>query len=137
MTRSILSIPAVLFMLAVSLSTAAQESSHDRIATLEAQVKTLKAQIERLSTMNETLESQLAGIRGILGVVNAPQHTAAATSADQEISHCMARLSEIRSVKDRLLSLGYREGHPDVINITAQETTVSEECDTLINTQGR
>ncbi len=137
MTRSILSIAAMLFTLVASLPTVAQENSHDRIATLEAQVKTLKAQIERLSTMNETLESQLAGIRGILGVTKASQHTADATSTDQEISHCMVRLSEIRSVKDRLLSLGYREGHPDVINITAQETTVSEECDTLINTQGR
>lgn len=110
----------------------------ERIVSLEAQVRALTAQVERLKSQNETLLTQIAGIRGILGV--APEQTGAAaipTAAESEILYCLERLDDARRIKDRLVSAGFLEGHPDMLRISARVEEISAECAVLRETPSR
>lgn len=41
---------------------------------------------------------------------------------------CIDRVTELTQKKDRLLSLGFKESHPDIINVSGQIKAVQNEC---------
>ncbi len=110
---------------------ALQDRSHDQIAKLEQQVKTLTTEVELLRAQNTALESQLAGIRGILKV-GVEQDGTLAAPRPSESDFCFEQLAEIRETRNRLSSFGYKDSHPDMTNIISREKTVAEECDALV-----
>ena len=127
---------AALFSLTIDTQASAQTDA-ERVAGLEAQVRALTAQVELLKSQNETLLSQIAGIRGILGVAPEPLDAAYPSRQDSELIYCLERLDDVRRTKDRLVSAGFREGHPDMLRLTAQLQDISTECDAIEQSQGR
>lgn len=118
-------------------SYASNQSEADRIALLEKQIDALTTQLVALRAQNETLATQLAGIRSILDAAAAPSETAEAIVSDSETIYCLDRLADLRGRRDSLAVLGYTPNHPDMTNLAAQINMVSDECDALMAAQGR
>ncbi len=129
-------IVASVFCLLTALPANAQTEA-DRIAELEAQVRNLTAQLALMQAQNETLLSQIAGIRGILGAAPEQAEATYTSPEDTEMLYCLERLDDVRRRKDRLVSIGFLDGHPDMQRLTAQLKDISNECDAIRQSQGR
>lgn len=127
-------VAATMFCLMTSTQAGA-DTDAKRVADLEAQVRALTAQVELLKSQNETLLSQIAGIRGILGVAPEQVDASIPTPAESEILYCLERLDDVRRTKDRLVSAGFLDGHPDMLRLSAQLKEISTECNTLRQAQ--
>ncbi len=131
------SLALILVFCLTSASYALDQGKTERIMLLEKQIDALTAQIITLRAQNETLVTQLAGIRSILDAAATQSETAEAVVSDSETIYCLDRLADLRGRRDNLAVLGYTPNHPDMTNLAAQIHTVSEECDALMAAQSR
>jgi len=87
----------------------------DLIASMRSEITNLKTIVADLAAQND----RLSGLVEKLIAQNLP--------ADAE-APCAERQQALTSKLDQLKSLGYKDNHPDMINVTRQMDTVASEC---------
>lgn len=117
-----------ILMIAASLGTANANEDAGRVAILEQKVEKLSAELEGLKSRNAVLENKLVSIRALL---DAGSENASVSIIKNERDFCQERLSKLRAKIDLLMSKGYTRNHPDMLNLSSQEATVSSECEAL------
>lgn len=116
------------FALATTLTCAAQaQTSREdqaRIQLLEDQVLELKTELRRLKLVLSELRTDLTKLS-----------KSASDSSTEEIakdmdpaSECQARIESMQIRLDQLLSLGFRESHPDAVNLTKSIEALQARC---------
>lgn len=120
-----------------SFSASAQDAKDSKITALEKEVAFLHAQIERLQAENQVMRERIAGIKGLLGVPDAPTPTGYNNAATLEKDLCYERLIGLRRKLDQLSNLGFTKEHPDMRSVAANEKVVAEECAALSDAASR
>lgn len=100
------------------------EADKARIQLLEDQVTQLKAEVRRLRLMTSEMQTRLNQVNIILHDLQQPEK---AELSDEE-ADCQQRLADAHKTRDKLISLGYKAGHPDVVNVSALLEQLEKEC---------
>jgi len=95
-----------------------------RIQLLEDQVVVLKEEVRRLRLMTSEMQTRLNQVNIVLHDLQKPQTVEIQAEPDE----CTQRIADMTKKKDMLLSMGLRESHPDIVNITNVLKKMSSEC---------
>jgi len=119
-----------LFVLSISFlsgAALAQTSQEDqaRIQLLEDQVLELKTELRRLKLVLSELRTDMSKMNR--AVANTPGDNDAESSSPA--SECLSRIENMRVRRDQLLSLGFKETHPDAVNLQNSINALQERCD--------
>lgn len=118
---------ALAAMLSLGLDAAAQTDGSDeaRIQLLEHQVVQMQADLRKLNTIIADMQTRLNEVGNDIHALQRGEK-AVTVAAKQE---CLSRLDGLRKKRDNLRSLGLKDGHPDVANLSGLITSVGKECD--------
>lgn len=115
--------------IALSCGTAAiaqtDGSDEARIQLLEHQVLQMREDLRRLNIIIADMQSRLNEVGNDIRALQRGEK-AVTVAAKQE---CLSRLDGLRKKRDNLKSLGLKDGHPDIANLTGLIASVSKECD--------
>ena len=109
-----------------ALAESPTSSEKARIEQLEQKVRELTKELNAMRMQYTALQTRLQNARSILG-----GNTIANASNEMglDAQSCAFRLSELKKTQTKLRSLGYKNEHPDVINIDRQTNKLTLECD--------
>ncbi|MFC4346702.1 hypothetical protein ACFO5Q_02430 [Kordiimonas lipolytica] len=105
---------------------ATDEADRARIQLLEDQVVVLKEEVRRLRLMTSEMQTRLNQVNIILHDLQKPQ----VVEVKEEPDECTTRIADLTQKKDMLMSMGLKESHPDIVNISNVLEKLSSECTT-------
>ena len=103
---------------------ATDEADRARIQLLEDQVVVLKEEVRRLRLMTSEMQTRLNQVNSVLHDLQKPQ----VVEVKEEPDECTTRIADLTQKKDMMLSMGLKESHPDVVNISNVLRKLSVTC---------
>jgi len=100
-----------------------------RIQLLEDQIVVLKEEVRRMRLMTSEMQTRLNQVNIVLHDLQKPQ----TVEVKEEFDECTKRIADMTNKKDMLLSMGLRESHPDIVNISNVLNKLKNGC----HTEGR
>lgn len=119
---------ASFFVLATILAVPAQAQTSQedkaRLQLLEDQVLELKTELRRLKLVLSELRTDFTKLSKSASVSSAEE----AAEERDPASECQDRIESMQIRLDQLLSLGFRESHPDAVNLTKSIQALQARC---------
>jgi len=103
---------------------ATDEADRARIQLLEDQVVVLKEEVRRLRLLTSEMQTRLNQVNSVLHDLQKPQ----VVEVKEEPDECTTRINDLTQKKDMMLSMGLKESHPDVVNISNVLRKLSVTC---------
>lgn len=85
-----------------------------RIEKLEQEIKDLREELHRTREQYSALQTRIDDIRSILGTTS---NFGEAQQKEFGTQLCFDKISELRKTKLKLMNIGYKEEHPDAVNV--------------------
>lgn len=102
------------------------QADQARIQLLEDQVVVLKEEVRRLRLITSEMQTRLNQVNIVLHDLQKPQ----TVEVQEEPDECTKRITDLTKKKDMLLSMGLKESHPDIVNISNVLKKISSDCST-------
>ncbi|WP_286828746.1 MULTISPECIES: hypothetical protein [Kordiimonas] len=105
---------------------ATDDADKARIQLLEDQVIVLKEEVRRLRLMTSEMQTRLNQVNIVLHDLQKPE----VVETQEEPDECATRIADLTKKKDMLMSMGLKESHPDIVNISNVLRKLSATCAT-------
>ena len=106
------------FFVAPAYATAVENPATDdqaKIEKLEREIKDLREELHHTRQQYSALQTRIDDIRSILGTTSS---FGEAQQKEFGTQLCFDEISELRKTQIKLMNMGYKDEHPDAVNVT-------------------